>query len=278
MNYGYQFDLMNTTAGATPQAAAKAFLHLQDVARNASVTDRRNTWGIFIGLDTFNVRGVYNGTAADDSFQAFQTELLRNLPHPIHRDIWELSWMENNVMLGGNLDGTFNPPAPGTPGSFDTFFAKSAVVPESAPLTDATLRNYFSYLLKYGSNSSAGGWFSIINLYGGPDSQINARPSNFSAYSDRDALWVFQHYSSTLDQPFTTAAYDLVEGMNEALEYGRSQGVFEAYANYVDPSLDVNSAHVNYYGWETTERLQALKCKVDPGNVFWNPQAFVCPT
>jgi len=41
----------------------------------------------------------------------------------------------------------------------------------------------------------------------------------------------------------------------------------------VDPNLSAFEAARLYYGKETYDRLLALKTELDPGFVFWNPQA-----
>lgn len=118
-------------------------------------------------------------------------------------------------------------------------------------------------------------WFSIINLYGGPDSQINVHPSSGSAYSDRSALWVIQNYgdTETTTFPFPQDIIPFITGLNNALTSAQPQTVFGAYANYVDPSLTAAQAHSLYYDAPTYARLSAIKKVVDPKKVFWNPQA-----
>lgn len=59
------------------------------------------------------------------------------------------------------------------------------------PLTEDQLTSFWSYVINQGSNAPSP-WFSIINLYGGPGSQINVPSPDAAAYSDRDALWVLQ--------------------------------------------------------------------------------------
>lgn len=118
-------------------------------------------------------------------------------------------------------------------------------------------------------------WFSIINLYGGPDSQINIRDDSFSAYSDRSALWVIQNYGFTGDtsSPFPSTIIPFITNLNSALTSAQPQTAFGAYANYVDPGLTAAQAHSLYYDVSTYARLLAIKNVVDPGKIFWNPQA-----
>lgn len=115
-------------------------------------------------------------------------------------------------------------------------------------------------------------WFSIINLYGGPDSQINAIPSTSSAYSDRSNLWVFQNYVGRAGST-SSAIIAFAAGLNNAITSAQPQTAFGAYANYVDPELTAAQAHSLYYDAPTYAKLNVIKNEVDPGKVFWNPQA-----
>lgn len=111
----------------------------------------------------------------------------------------------------------------------------------------------------------------IINLYGGPGSQINTKDTNFAAYNDRDSLWVFQLYG------FKEGAGDesipFIQGLTDSITSAAPQTHFGAYLNYVDPSLDAETAHKLYYGEDLYNRLVVQKEKYDPQEVFWNPQA-----
>jgi len=156
----------------------------------------------------------------------------------------------------------------------DDFFAKSLTVPSSSPLTKAALESYFAYIIRNGVNPTSP-WFSIINLYGGPDSQINVPSPSSTAYSDRSALWVLQHYSYTHNtgSPFPPADFGFVGGLNAAITSAMPDTTFGGYLNYVDPSMSAAEAHSAYYDAPTYARLVSIKHEVDPGNVFWNPQS-----
>ena len=147
-------------------------------------------------------------------------------------------------------------------------------MPSSAPLTTAALTSYFDYIIQYGVNAP-NPWYSIINLYGGPDSQINGPAPSSSAYSARTALWVLQHYGYTANtgSPYPPASLDFVTGLNTAITSAMPDTDFPAYLNYVDPSLTAEQAHDLYYSPETYDRLLGIKKVVDPRNVFSNPQS-----
>ncbi|KAF4635820.1 hypothetical protein G7Y89_g2261 [Cudoniella acicularis] len=154
----------------------------------------------------------------------------------------------------------------------DTFYAKSVVTKNAEPLTYAALLSYWKYMI---TNQGQGPFFSIINLYGGPGSQINVPSPDSSAYSDRSALWVFQNYGHTASglPPWDPAITPLIDGLNDAITQPQPDGDFTAYLNYVDPDLTPDMAAQEYYGASTYDKLLGLKKKFDSEFVFWNPQA-----
>lgn len=154
----------------------------------------------------------------------------------------------------------------------DTFYAKSLVTKQDEPLSPAAIKSYWQYII---DTQGQGPWFSIINLYGGPGSAINAVPADASAYSDRSSLWVFQNYGYTENHlpPFPDSITTLIDGMNDAITKVQTDGDFGGYINYVDPDLTATEAAQQYYGVETYDKLVGIKVVVDPQVVFWNPQA-----
>lgn len=250
--------------------SANVLLHIQSFAQNASVLDRKLGMGMYMDGSGFSISGTYFGSL-DDFNTKIKPELLRTLPAPSSSSATSMTWIQSLTALANGQP--LQQPTTGY-NQHDDFFAKSIVVPTSGQLTQATWTAYFDYIIKNGVNS-ANPWFSIINLYGGSDSQINAKPSSFSAYSDRTALWVFQHYGYTGNTgvPFPTGIVSFVEGLNSAITQAQPGTVFPGYSNYVDPSLTPQQAHAAYYDAATYSKLLGIKQQVDPGKVFWNPQA-----
>ena len=264
--FQFAFDSMFATA----TKAANAIAHLQDFGRNSSVVDRRIAFGVYMDGSAFTLTGTFFGALAD--FQSkIQPELLRGLPAPSTSTVQAMSWIDSLTKLAGE---SLTQPTLGYD-AHDNFYAKSLVAPETAPLTLTALKAYFQYIIDKGRGNAPSPWFSIINLYGGADSQINAHPSTGSAYSDRSALWVFQHYAS---KPVDAALPDntvdpFLDGLNSAIPNAQMGTAFTAYLNYVDPRLTPSQAHDLYYGSATYQKLLGIKKVVDPGNVFSNPQA-----
>ena len=222
--------------------------------------------------NTNSINRTYFGSL-DDFNNKIKPELLRTLPTPSSTNVQAVDWIKSLTLLANGQSLT--QPLDRTQYTIhDDFFAKSVVVPQSSPLTAAALNSYFGYIIKNGVNT-ANPWFSIINLYGGPDSQINVRAVSSSAYSDRSALWVIQHYGSVTNtqSPFPSTSINFINGLQNSLTSAQPGTAFTGYANYVDPSLTAAQAHTQYFDSATYAKLVSIKNVVDPGKVFWNPQA-----
>lgn len=178
---------------------------------------------------------------------------------PTSSTVKSYSWYDYLVLVSGKTQ--IKEPLSGYD-EHENFFAKSITVPESTGLTTTGLNAWFDYI-----KGATTEYYTIVNLYGGPGSAINSKDTSFAAYSDRDSLWVFQNYG------YTTSSTNFINGLNNAIITAQSQTNFGAYLNYVDPSYDAATAHKLYYGDALYAKLLTLKNKVDPKNVFWNPQA-----
>ncbi|KAH3955534.1 hypothetical protein HBI56_018940 [Parastagonospora nodorum] len=235
------------------------FLHLQDVAKNASVVDDKISFGIYLdGYGTFSLSGAYFGSVADFNSKV-KTELLRGLPSST-ATVESMNWYDYLVKLSG--ESTLKTSVTGYD-VHDDFFAKSVTVPESDGLASNTMDALYDYL----KTADGTDYYMIINLYGGPGSAINSKDTNFAAYNDRDSLWVLQNWG------YGGNSVDFINGINSAIINAQPQTKFGAYLNYVDPSYDAATAHKLYYGDAVYSRLAALKKQVDPQSVFWHPQA-----
>ena len=266
VNWAFKIPGMYISANVT----TAAFQHIQSFSLDNTTVDGRLAFGIHLDGSTFTISGTFLGD--QPTFEGtIVPALLSGLPTPYETTIQSVDWITSLTMLAAP-----NPLQEPTTGYnlHDDFFAKSVVVPSSSPLTTEALDSYFSYIIEQGVNVP-NPWFSIINLYGGPGSAINAISPTSSAYSDRSALWVLQHYGFTAHdtEPYPSASLDFVNGLNSALTSPMPNTTFGAYLNYVDPSLSAAEAHELYYGAETYQKLLAIKNVVDPQHTFWNPQS-----
>ncbi|KAI9796736.1 MAG: hypothetical protein M1833_005976 [Piccolia ochrophora] len=251
------------------ESATSAFLHLQDFGLDPSFSDRKLTFGLYIDDHSFTIRGMYFGTIEDFN-DRISPEMLRDMPKPSNSDVGSRGWIEALVLLA-NED--LELPLTGYD-QHDTFYVKSIVSQEDKPLTEEALKSFFTYAIDQGIEGDSS-WFSTIDLYGGPDSQINAVPSSSASYSQRSGLWTFQNYGQTKTKqpPFSDSITEFITGLNNALTSAMPDGGFTAYPNYIDPELSPAEAHEQYFGTETYQKLVGIKKNVDPNEVFWNPQA-----
>lgn len=266
---------------SSAQKLTDAFLHIQSFALNATLIDRKLTFGMFLDGSAFLVRGKYFGDKA--SWDKIETELLRDLPQPNNDStVVDSGWVESQIYFSGEND--LEQPLTNY-SAHDFFFAKSVTTPEAHPLTEEAFFSYFTYILEKGIPGPSP-WFSIVNLYGGPDSQISSNPNaGFSSYPDRETLWVLQHYTNV---PYTIenytqvvlppGAFDFLDGLNHALTDAMPDVKFGGYVNYIDPTLSRREAVDQYYNAFTNgsaifEELVKIKSSIDPLDVFWNPQS-----
>ncbi|KAK8079077.1 hypothetical protein PG994_002884 [Apiospora phragmitis] len=283
VRWTYEFGDLISDMGM--QGAVSAMLNLQELMQDGSLVDRQLSFGVNLGKQRFGLSGVYLGSL-ENFANKIQPAFLQCFPKAPERggQCEVLGWLKNLESWSG-----------GDPLSLDSavrgnFFAKSVTVPEPG-LSAAALTSYFEHIASVSAPSHKKseereeqqaqeehdiGWFVIIDLYGGADSQINntARHSD-AAYPHRSALWVAQHYAFTdNERPFPAAGLAFVEGLNAAMTRHMG-GRCAAYINYTDSSLSRERAHALYYGDAVLRRLRATKKRVDPGNVFAHPQSVI---
>lgn len=259
----------------------EAFLHIQSFALNSSIIDGKIGFSVHLDGSTFTISGTYLGDLSTWE-NTLEPALLAGLPPPDSSTVGENSWLDSLTLLAA--PSSLHQPTQNY-NQHDNFYAKSVVVPSSSPLTSAALNNYFAYIIANGSSAQqqqqqpTPWWSSTLYLHGGPGSAINTPLStSSSAYSDRDALWVVQHYGnmtgSSTNAPFPPASrLSFIDGLNVALTEEMPQTTFGAYLNFVDPELTKREAHAVYYGEGTYGRLVGGKRTWDRGGLFWNPQS-----
>ncbi|KAI5785606.1 hypothetical protein DFH27DRAFT_265144 [Peziza echinospora] len=159
--------------------------------------------------------------------------------------------------------------------SHETFFTKSLVTPADDLLQNATVKNLFTFLDAAGRRPPAG-WWIIFDLYGGVGSKITSVSANATAYAHRNALFTLQLYTGppNFGPVYPAEGFAFANGISESITKFQNETRFNAYANYVDPTLTKEEAWDLYYGGgERLEKLNRIKDSVDPERVFWNPQA-----
>lgn len=150
------------------------------------------------------------------------------------------------------------------------FFATSLTLKD---LVGESLENFVHYWHTKAVNSQPGGWFLQLDLHGGPTSMVSAVPNSASAYAHRDKKFLIQLYHwSDNEKPYPPEGISLMKGWIEAATKPLQHGDWGMYVNYVDSKLDRGTAEQLYYG-ENLKRLQELKKRYDPTEVFYYPQS-----
>lgn len=73
--------------------------------------------------------------------------------------------------------------------------------------------------------------------------------------------------------PYRPAGIDLVNDLNKQVTDVLGAGGYGAYQGYVDTELSADKAGGLYYGDVLFEKLKGLKKKIDPDDLFSNPQS-----
>lgn len=182
---------------SSADTAANSFLKLQEFVLESEYVSGNISFGIYTDGTAFSLGGWYFG-GLDFFNNIVLPAMLGGFPTAHTTTVKSLGWIDS---LKNEAEGPLDEPLTGY-NAHDTFYAKSITTREGQPLTRAALYSFFSYVITTG-RSAPSPWFSIINLYGGKGSAINAVPPSTSAYSDRDSLWVFQVSSTPyLSQSF----------------------------------------------------------------------------
>ncbi|KAK3323076.1 hypothetical protein B0H66DRAFT_532390 [Apodospora peruviana] len=107
-------------------------------------------------------------------------------------------------------------------------------------------------------------WFIIFDATGGAVADV---PMDATAYSHRDKLLFYQSYAVGL--PLSGKTRDFLTNFHEQLK-AASPKAYGTYAGYVDPAL--TDGQQQYWG-PNLPKLQSIKRKWDPLDVFHNPQS-----
>ncbi|KAI1082588.1 putative glucooligosaccharide oxidase [Whalleya microplaca] len=254
------------TVMSSVENAVNAFLSIQNFTHDATVVDRHLGFNLTLGPEYFAIGGTYVGTSLDHFATTIVPALLKDIPEKAVTTIEKVDWLASLKLLNNNEDLNVS----WSDTTHSNFFAKSVTVPEPGFSREA-LSSFFHFLLNEGKRAPVS-YFILVDLYGGADSQINTKDLEFSAFAHRDSLWVIQLYGYVdNDKVFPAEGLDFVNRLAESVtaklpEYG-------AYDNYVDSSLTREQAHKLYRGEKMSQKLKVIKEKLDPNNVFENPQS-----
>jgi len=111
-------------------------------------------------------------------------------------------------------------------------------------------------------------WFIIFDATGGIIQDI---PHNATAYAHRDKVLFYQSYAINVLRVSSTTRQFLEEFHRRVVQYSSNNQPYPGtYPGYVDPYL--KNPQTDYWG-SNLPRLEEVKGKWDPSDVFHNPQS-----
>ncbi|KAF5266121.1 hypothetical protein FOXYS1_3049 [Fusarium oxysporum] len=151
----------------------------------------------------------------------------------------------------------------------DNFYASSLQAPE---LTLAQFKSFVDYISTTGQSSSHSWWLQM-DISGGKYSAISKHKPTDTAYVHRDALLLFQFYDSVAqNQKYPSDGFNLITGLRQSISNTLKAGTWGMYVNYPDSQLKGDRATEMYWG-SNLPKLESIKAKYDPKNIFRNPQS-----
>jgi len=192
---------------------------------------------------------------------------IRQMPPGPRTNVQTGTYLGSAVILaGGSLD------TKAKPDGHDTFYAKSLMTPERAPISDAAVRAFVEHLANEGFASKTE-WFVQLELYGGKNSAINAVPADATAFAHRSSTFTIQFYASAPGKvpPYPEYGFKFMDDVVKSLTDNNPKNWdYGAYPNYIDDKLV--DWKQRYYGAHYA-RLRSLKDKYDPRDLFNFPTA-----
>ena len=148
------------------------------------------------------------------------------------------------------------------------FYSKSLSFTNKTLMTDEGIDAMFQYFDKASHNLEllAVPWFVIFDLEAG---KINEVAEDATAYAFRDTIYFLQSYAVDALGLFDKQTRGFLDDLNEVI-IDHNPDVEGSYPGYVDPYLQ--DAQKQYWG-SNLPRLQEIKAKRDPKNLFRNPQS-----
>ena len=145
------------------------------------------------------------------------------------------------------------------------FYAKSLSVTPTSLIPSSGIDALFEYLDSADKGTST--WYIIFDLEGGA---INDTPKNETSYAHRDNLYWMQAYSINPVGTVSKTMVSFLDGVVNTVGSSLSRTDLGAYPGYIDPYL--KNAQQEYWG-SNLPRLQEIKARIDPRDLFRNPQS-----
>lgn len=230
----------------------------------------------------FVLKGVYLGPVATFN-KTVLPELVRGFSAPGSDDegvsfIKEYGWAE--ALVDANYNSPTAYPQPGDPDfvptpDHDNYYTQSLIVPA---LPAQSLTDLAAWTVAHAKDPAVHrvGWYYTMSLQGGYDNQIFLESKEAdTAFRRRNATWVFENtaFAKGLSDPFLPSYIRLVEDMTAQITNSLDEGSYGACQGYAESHLSAEEAGTLNYGDVLFAKLKVLKKRIDPENLFSNPQS-----
>ncbi|KAK8036095.1 hypothetical protein PG993_008709 [Apiospora rasikravindrae] len=148
----------------------------------------------------------------------------------------------------------------------ETFYSKSL---ELKDLSGDVGKSFTNYWFNSTSKNTRSWWFQL-DIHGGKHSAVTNGDHSLSSYAHRDKLFLVQLYDRTYFGAYPKDGFPFLDKWVDATTAPLQKEDWGMYINYADSSLDRETAQRVYYG-ANLPRLQSLKAKYDPREVFYYP-------
>ncbi|KAK5651325.1 hypothetical protein OQA88_12558 [Cercophora sp. LCS_1] len=156
-----------------------------------------------------------------------------------------------------------------TPSPQEMFFAKSLTL---RGLSGAAAKAFVDYWWNNATQITERGWWFQLDMHGGQGSTIAALDNDATAYAHRDKLYIIQFYDRIENGTYKPEWTSFLNGWVKAVTDTLQEKDWGMYINYADTTLDRDTANKLYYG-SNLKKLQAIKAKYDPSELFYYPQS-----
>ncbi|KAI5865287.1 putative glucooligosaccharide oxidase [Durotheca rogersii] len=128
-------------------------------------------------------------------------------------------------------------------------------------------KNFVDYWFDVAKNETTR-WYIQLDLHGGKNSAVWKADPTLSSYAHRDKLYILQFYITTGTEP--QAAFEFADKWAATTTAPLARDDWGMYFNYPDTNLNRTTAQHMYWG-KNLARLQRLKAKLDPKELFYYP-------
>ncbi|RYP47169.1 hypothetical protein DL768_006719 [Monosporascus sp. mg162] len=113
-------------------------------------------------------------------------------------------------------------------------------------------------------------WYFQLDMHGGQHSGVSHLSTETTSYAHRDKLFLMQLYDREVFGPYPDDGFSFLDGWVSKTTAPLAPSDWGMYINYADTSLNRTTAQHVYWG-KNLARLQTLKAKFDPEELFYYP-------